>query len=143
MGFIGQIMNIKARGVESVHEKVTQVLKSAQELNWVMQQEEKVEKELTIAQKRGNAEEVFRLQREELKLINMALRDIQHILVEIFALTEDEKGHIDRFILESSQLLRQGISPKDENVILQKLQEDKRLISEFFRDTRMTAGWKR
>jgi hypothetical protein len=143
MGFIGQILDIRARGVESVHEKIVQVLKCSQQLQWVIGQEEKYEKELIIAQKRGDAAKVLELQREELKLVNMALRDIQHILVEIFALTDDEKTQIDKFVMESGVLLRQGINPKEEQQIMQRFQEEKRQISEFFKDTRMIAGWKR
>jgi len=143
MGFIGQIVSIKAHGAESVHEKVTQMLKDNKEFLKVWNQEEENEKKIKIAEKEGKADEIFRLQKEEVKLAARGLEIIKHILVELFALGDDERKEIERFIVDGKRLEMSGLPKGQEEVILQQFKQQQMLLSEFFQATRYTSGMKR
>ncbi len=143
MGFIGQILSVKAHGAESVHEKITQMLKTEKDLLSLMREEEEIEIKLKEAEHQGHAHEIFRLQKEELGLAVKTLGDIKHILVELFALTDNEKHQLDMFIADGQRLMKEGLSQNEETRLLQELQEQKHAISELFRSTKYTAGFER
>lgn len=143
MGFLGQIIGVKVHGAESTHEKVTQLIKDGKTILKILEQEVVLEKKVVNAENERNAEEVIKLQKEELLLISKAFAEIKHLLVEIFALSDEQKNEIDRFIIESKKLQSEGMVQGEERKIQDLLNQKKAELSEIFAATRGTAGMMR
>jgi hypothetical protein len=144
MGFVGQLLGIKARSAgESVHEKVTQVLKAAQDLLSAMELEGQVEQQLLAAERATRKDQVLQYQKELIRISLKAMNDIELLQVEVFALTEEQKKRINVFISDGQRLMKKGISQTEEAPLIQKLREEQHTISEFYRSTRLSAGFER
>ena len=139
MGFLGQIIGVKVHGAESTHEKVTMLIKDGKNILKIMEEELEIEQKIKKAEQERNATEVIKLQKQEILLISKALGDIKHLLVEVFALSDEQKKDIDKFIMESKKLQNEGMDG-EEKQIMDQLLNKKQELSEIFASTRATSG---
>lgn len=143
MGVISQLLELKGRKVESVHEKESQIMKAIKEFAALEEQEKRLEESIRKAASEKNADMVTHHQKEMLRLVVKAMKDVQHLLVETFGLVEHQRGMLHLLLNEANLYQRQGLTSREESQVVQQAHELERQISDFFRSTRMTAGLER
>jgi hypothetical protein len=143
MGFVGQLLGVKVRGAEGLHEKIVQVTKTAKSLYAHMQQEEFLEMQLPPAEKRGNAAEIRHIQQQIIKVGEAALKELEHLYVELFALTNEQREDLLKEIAVTRRLMNEGLNTQEDQKVLQALTQMEHKVPELLRATRMTAGFER
>jgi hypothetical protein len=143
MGIISQIIGVKVRGQESLHEKVTQISKTVQALNVHMAQEKQLEHELSLAHNRRNSTEIKYYQKKIIENAAYALKDTEHLFVELFAVTNDERDELKRVILEIQRIIHDGLNTKEEQETLNALQAMEHKVYSVLTGARATAGFER
>jgi len=136
MGFIVQLLGLHLGDEDKVEEKVGLLVKSGNNLLQALESERNTENELAQAERDGNLDRVFELQKKEIRLAMESLDDIRNIQFELLSLEDDEKKQIDDFIIDAKRLLLEGVPQHEERSLLEKLRHQKKDISNFMRKAR-------
>lgn len=139
MGFILQLLTAHFEE-DKVEEKVSKLVDSGNRLLKAMEHEKQTEDELRTAEKSGDLDTIFRLQKKEIKLAMESIDDIRNIQFELFSLSEDEQKQLDDFIIDAKRLLLEGVPQHEERSLMEKLKHQKKTITSFFKKTKYHAG---
>jgi len=139
MGFILQLLTAHFEE-DKVEEKVSKLVNSGNRLLQAMEHEKQTENELRTAEKSGDLDTIFRLQKKEIKLAMESIDDIRNIQFELFSLSDDEQKQLDDFIIDAKRLLLEGVPQHEEKSLIDKLKNQKKTISSFFKKAKFRAG---
>jgi len=126
--------------MERVEERVTSLVKGGKSLLDALSQERSLESELVEAEKQGDMDRIFQIQKQEIKLALEALQDIRNVQIEILELSDDERRQLDDFIIDAKRLLLEGVPEQKEKDFITRLKKQKQEISQVFKKARMRAG---